>query len=223
MKKIILAAFLLATAFLSISTKAQVSFTFRELFKQNKTEIKYLSQQVGELQLYLSAVKKGYQVVESGLRTVNAIKKGEYSIHDIFYAGQFLVSTAIKSMPAVTATIDNSRRIHRNTRNFLRELNTTDQFSNSQKEYIVRTCGHLLADVDNNISQLQRLLTSGALQMDDHQRIEAIQKIYQQSTDQLQFASQFITDAKLIGISRKQSLLDLQVLRNRYNLQNPLP
>ncbi|WP_341836813.1 hypothetical protein WJU16_02835 [Chitinophaga pollutisoli] len=81
----------------------------------------------------------------------------------------------------------------------------------------------MIADVDKNVQHLQSLLLSGALQMDDKQRMEDIQLVCDKSAAQMKFASTFFADSRLISISRHSASLDIQLLRNRYNLQNPKP
>lgn len=207
----------------AIPVQAQLNLTFQEIFKQKKTELKYLSRQIAELQLYIGAVKKGYNIVQSGLGTIQSIKKGEFNVHDLFYTSQYLVSSAVRSMPAAKKTIENSRWIHRNTATFLREMNKSSHLTESQRVFVSQTCHRMITDVDNNINHLQSLLASGALQMDDKQRMEDIQQACDKSTEQMKFASTLFSDARLISISRQSASLEIQLLRNRYDLQNPKP
>ncbi|WP_341836812.1 hypothetical protein WJU16_02830 [Chitinophaga pollutisoli] len=100
MKQLSRIAVVILTMSITIPVQAQLNLTFKEIFKQKKTEIQYLSRQIAELQLYIGAVKKGYTIVQSGLGTIHNIKNGEFTVHDLFYTSQYLVSTAVRSMPA---------------------------------------------------------------------------------------------------------------------------
>lgn len=49
--------------------------TFNEWFKQKKTQIQYLIDQIAALQVYSQSLQKGYDIADAGLKFIHGIKK----------------------------------------------------------------------------------------------------------------------------------------------------
>ncbi len=60
--------------------------TFGEWFRQKKTQIKYLLERIAQLQVQIELLKKGYKIVDNGLRTIHQIKDGEFNLHKDFFS-----------------------------------------------------------------------------------------------------------------------------------------
>lgn len=60
--------------------------TWGEFFSQKKTQKKYLLEQLVALKMYAGYLKKGYDIVGSGIGTVWDIKNGEFSLHSTFFS-----------------------------------------------------------------------------------------------------------------------------------------
>ena len=72
--------------------------TWSEWFAQNKTQKKYLLQQIAALEVYLTDVKKGYQIVSGGLNAIHTIKHGEFNLHQAYFTSLKKVNPNIKDM-----------------------------------------------------------------------------------------------------------------------------
>ena len=91
MKKISMLLILFA---LSVgSTYAQ---TWDEWFQQKKTRLTYLTQQIVALQVYEGYLQKGYTIAKNGLNTMGAIKGGEFSLHQQFFAALSAINPALQ-------------------------------------------------------------------------------------------------------------------------------
>ena len=78
---------------------------FNNFFDQHATQLKNLAQQVAEMELLLKDAEKGYKIVESGIQTIQSIKKGEFNLHNAFYSSLESINPSIKSMAEVAEII----------------------------------------------------------------------------------------------------------------------
>src|SRR5690349_20806460 len=79
---------------LSPSVKSQ---TFSEWFRQNKTQKKYLLEQIAALEVYAGYLEKGYTIAKDGLNTIDKIRHGEFELHDKHFQSFKKVDPAIGS------------------------------------------------------------------------------------------------------------------------------
>lgn len=69
--------------------------TWSEWFKQRKTQLKYLGQQLAALQVYTGYVQEGYQIADNGLTVIGAMKGGEFHLFRDFFGAQRTVNPAL--------------------------------------------------------------------------------------------------------------------------------
>src|SRR4051812_40101385 len=85
---------LLFLAMLLISTVCNAQ-TWDEWFRQRKTQIKYLEEQIIALQVYGSYLQAGYKIVQGGLSTIHDIKNGDFNIHKDYFSSLKHVNASI--------------------------------------------------------------------------------------------------------------------------------
>ena len=91
MKKFLLIMMMSISGFL---VKAQ---TFNEWFKQKKTQIQYLVDQIGALRVYSQSLQKGYEITNSGLEFIHGVKKGDFDLHQLYFTSLKKVNPQVKS------------------------------------------------------------------------------------------------------------------------------
>src|SRR4051794_9257133 len=96
---------LLLLSLLVISAVCQAQ-TWDEWFKQKKTQIKYLEEQIIALQVYKNDVEKGYKIVKGGLSVIHDIKNGDFHLHKDHFNSLKSVSTIIRDNSKTTGIID---------------------------------------------------------------------------------------------------------------------
>src|SRR4051812_23729293 len=99
MKKLVLLIFVF------ISVKVCNAQTFDEWFKQNKTQRKYLIQQIAAFKVYIGYVQKGYSIAKKGLTTIGSIKNGDLNLHNEFFSSLKNVNPGIMKYSKVADII----------------------------------------------------------------------------------------------------------------------
>lgn len=188
--------------------------TFAEWFQQKKTQIKYMVQQIGGLQLYLGYLKKGYNIVDKGWNTVKDLKNGELNLHQDYFNGLETVNPEIKKYSRVAEIIALQYQIIARYKMYYQKLKETDAFQPDEIEYCHEVFTNLLDGVADCIEQLTVVLSGGQWQMADDERMHRIDQLYSDMTDKYAFVCSFGNNACLLGRQRERELNDLKTLKN---------
>src|SRR4051794_23883691 len=81
-------------AMLLISTVCDAQ-TWNEWFRQKKTQIRYLEEQIIALQVYGSYLQAGYKIVQGGLSTIHDIKNVDFNLHKDYFSSLKRVNASI--------------------------------------------------------------------------------------------------------------------------------
>jgi hypothetical protein len=194
--------------------------TFAEWFNQKKTQKKYLAEQIAALKLYGSYIKKGYDISKKGLGMISDIKDGDFKMHGDYFNKLKSVNPEVSKSPKVTAIIT----IQKNTRTLADRtqalLQSPSGLTSKETDYIGRVYQRLNSDCLRTISELEQVISPGALQMKDDERIERIEQLYQQSQDQNRFAKSFGNDIAQLLLQKNKQQNEIKDLRTWYGIKN---
>src|SRR5689334_22182895 len=77
--------------------------TFDEWFQQDKTQIRYLEEQVLALKAFGKLIDKGYGIATKGLREIDATKRSDYRQHEAFIRSLWAVNNHLKGYARIAA------------------------------------------------------------------------------------------------------------------------
>lgn len=190
-----------------------------EWFNQKKTQIKYLGQQIAELQIYLGYIKRGYKIVSGGLNTIHDIKNGEFKLHDLYYKSLELVNPRIRNSPKAKGIISHQLYILRACNEIKDLLKVDNPLPASLKTYINETTSRLMDGVEKVRGDLEAITTDNAVKMKDSERLERLDALYQNSKSQFVFAQKFSSEVVTLIHSIQQEKRDTQILKELHGLQ----
>jgi hypothetical protein len=192
--------------FLIILFVLSVSFcqgqTHDEWFRQKKTQEKYLLEQIAALQTYIGYAEKGYSIVTGGLNTIKNIKHGDFNLHNIFFSSLGTVNPAIKKYTKVAAIIAMQISIARHITNTIKSCKKSNMLMSSELKYLNVVFNNLLGECAKNLDELFSLINNNEMQMKDDERIQRIDKVYDDMKDKLMFTTSFSHSAKGLSIQR---------------------
>ncbi|WP_126248047.1 hypothetical protein [Chitinophaga rhizosphaerae] len=203
----------------SLSCSAQVSFTWNEFFKQKKTEIKYLGQQIAELQVYLGFVKEGYKLVSQGNKLIQQAKNGELNLHDVFYLSLKLVNRQIKNYPAVRKIIDHHTYIARTSADLLKRTNQHPLLSDDDKRYVEETLQKLRSDMTASLDELMTVLRDGDLELSDDERIRKIDALESYASKRVLFIKSYYAHVMGKAAAMQGEQAESAVLRSYHEIK----
>lgn len=193
------------------ATRWSYAQTFDEWFKQKKTQIQYLLDQILALKTYTNYLEKGYDIVQKGSAIISDIKKGDFSLHNGYFNSLKSINPAIASYSRIPAIIADQASIIKTFRIFIsKSPQLASQLSGDDLKYINQVYSNLIADCEEVVNELIFVTTKNEAQMTDEERIKKIDSIYYDMRDKATFAKSFINEASLLAANRmiEQSQVD---------------
>lgn len=189
--------------------------TSNEWLRQKKTQRNYLIKQIGLLQLYLGYLKKGYEIVHGGLTTIENIKDGNFSLHRDFFNHLKEVNPRISNSAKVADIIAYQAFIVKQLKKVNEYCRSNKSFSVREAQYVNDVFANMLLITDANISELWKIIQSNESEMNDDERIQRIDKLYDETMDQFAFAKSFSRDAYHLGAMRDHERFNIEQMRTQ--------
>lgn len=190
--------------------------TWNELFKQKKTQKKYLIQQVAALKVYLGYLKKGYSIAQKGLTTIGDIKNGTYGLDKDYLNSLKYVSPAIRNSPKVNGTLVYQQQIIEGFRKLYNDCNVDDNFAPDELDYIGGVYRNVLKECNASIDELTMITTTGEAEMKDDERLLRLDKVHEDMQDKYAFTLNFIAGTRLLSMQRAREKNQIKGSKNLY-------
>ncbi len=207
--------------FITLFTLAGLGSTFKA--KAQADEIAQLLLNVEKLAQFkqiLSDMKKGYQIVSTGYNTVKDLSKGNFSLHKTFLDGLMQVSPAVRNYKKVSDIIDYQIILVKEYKNAYNRFKKDNNFTPQELDYLGRVYSNLFNQSLNNLDDLATVITANKLRMSDDERLKAIDNIFMDMQDKVQFLRHFNNNTTVLAVQRAKDKNDVNALRNIYGLIN---
>lgn len=192
---------------------------FKEWFRQKKTQKEYLLKQIAELKIYLSYLKKGYQIVESGINTVHSIKNGEFSLHDLYYSSLKRVNPEIRKLPQAVSIVENTQYIFSATDDLIKVVESTQLLNSSQSSLLNIACPAIRKDAEQVAEALLVVLTDRSLHLTDDERIQRMQQIYEYSVQQTVFVKDLCSNVYSLTSGTEIESRETETIKRFYGIR----
>ncbi|MES2457840.1 MAG: hypothetical protein V4594_19940 [Bacteroidota bacterium] len=209
--------FIIVLTALSTAGKAQ---NWDEIFRQKKTQQKYLLQQIAGLKVYTDFAAKGYHIARTGLITISSLKSGELGLHEVFFKGLKTVNPKLKTLPQVAAIISCQLTILKGCSRSLASVSKQGVVNAAEMACLEKTYGKLKTDCAEILDQTFDVLSENQLEMNDARRIETINTLHARMQDNLAFFHSFSAEDLLLAQARKNEIRDIKNSGASYGL-NP--
>ncbi len=200
---------------ISVVCQAQ---TADEWLKQNKTQTKYLMQQIAALQMYIGYVEKGYSITQKGLKTISNIKKGEWHLHADFFGSLNSINPKISKYSKVAAIIALQTKIIHTYTSTYKQIQQSDLFNSHEVEYIYQVFTTLLNSCTTDIDVLAKVMTTNEWKMKDNERLNRIDRLYDSMLDHYAFVQSFSKETRILAIQRMKEKNGIQTSRFLHGL-----
>lgn len=204
MKKILILTILITLLMIPVKSKGQ-SAEIQQLI----LNIEKLSQ----FKKILSDMKKGYELLSGGYKTVKDMTEGNFSLHKTFLDALMQVSPAVRNYKRVGEIIDYQISIVKESRNGMNRFIKNGNFSGDEINYFEKVYGNLLNQSLRNLDELTMVITADKLRMSDDDRLKAVDDIYDQMQDKLLFLRNFNTTSNVLALQRTREKNDVYTSR----------
>ncbi|HEX4373088.1 MAG TPA: hypothetical protein VHZ50_07295 [Puia sp.] len=209
MKKLLLVISILCSAHL---LQAQ---TFSEWFRQKKTQIKYLIEQIAAYEVLLDQTTKGYNIAQTSLTFIGDMKKGEFDLHTTYFNSLKLVSSSVSKYSRINDIISYENAIMKNFKSVLQ----TKNMNAAEMNYLNTVYNHMNSECNKSLDELIDLVTDDTYTMKDDQRIKRIDAIYYDMKDKYAFSQSFTSEAAVLSLNRTSETGDESMLNNLYDIK----
>jgi hypothetical protein len=189
--------------------------------KAQATEVQQLLLNVEKLAQFkgiLSDMQKGYRVLRAGYGAIRDISQGSFSLHEAFLKSLMRVSPVVRQYKRVGDILRDQAAIASGYKADFRIFRASGNFNAGELDYLGRVYQQLFRQSMNNLDELTDVITSSRLRMSDEERLEAIDRIFADTRDQLSFLRNFNKEAGILNGQRQKEKADVQRSKRLYNL-----
>jgi len=203
--------------FVGLILSASIAYgqNWNELFSQKKTQRKYLIQQIAALQIYSGYLKKGYELVHSGLGQISDASGGEMRLHQTFIHSLSSVSPLVHADPRAAEVILMQHRI---IQAFV-TLTKHTLLKVEDLEYISQVRKKLDEENAADLQDLLLVMTPGKVKMKDDGRLQRLNRIHERMEDKLIFARHFSSQVLELARQRHLEQINTQHQKLLFNLK----
>lgn len=185
--------------------------TFDELFRQKKTQRKYLAQQIAALKVYLEYLKEGYRITKKGLAIVGDITDSNLSDHTKYFGSLPIVNESLGGESLRKTVRLYQESVEQNFNNLLKDKEVVETLTPSEISYVNAVRENLKTSFENASSWLTKLTTDGELQIRDDGRIVEISKAITNAKDAYVFSRSFVNSTLLLVRQRQNEESQIEV------------
>ena len=191
-----------------------ILFSFSGQVVAQSTEIQQLLlnvEKLAQLKKILSNMKKGYEIVSTGYNTIKDISKVNFNIHQAFLDGLIQVSPAVRKYKKIAEIISYQTQLVKEYKSAFRRFDASNLFNANEIKYMDNVYSNLFNKSLQNLEELTMVITAGKLRMSDDERINAIDRIYNDIADKLVFLRTFNKENNVLAIQRGREMVDTKV------------
>lgn len=177
-------------------------------------------EKLSQFKKILSDMKKGYELLSGGYKTVKDMSEGNFNLHKTFLDALMQVSPVVKNYKRVVDIVNFQMLLVRESKNGLNRFVKSDSFSSQEIKYFEKVYGNLLSQSLRNLDELTMVITADKLRMSDDERLQAIDEIYLQMQDKLLFLRDFNKSSSVLVLQRAKEVKDVYASKELQELKN---
>ncbi len=177
-------------------------------------------EKLSQFKKILSDMKKGYELLSGGYKTVKEMTEGNFSLHKTFLDALLQVSPAVKNYKRVGDIVNFQLLLVKESKNSLNRFVKSGSFSPVEIEYFEKVYGNLLKQSLRNLDELLMVVTADKLRMSDDERLEAVDAIYLEMQEKLLFLRSFNKESSILALQRSRETADVHAAESLQGLKN---
>lgn len=174
------------------------------------------AEKLAQLKNILSDMKRGYQTLSSGYQLVKNISQGNFSLHDTFLNGLLLVSPEVRKYHRISDIIKLQSRMLKEYKTAFSRFRNAGTFSANEIGYLENVYGGLVKTSLGHLDELTMVITADKLRMSDDERLNSIDRIFEQMQDKVVFLRDFNQRTTLLLVQRKREKNDIEQVRSMH-------
>jgi hypothetical protein len=176
-------------------------------------------QKLNQFRAILTDMYKGYQILTKGYNTIKDLAEGNFKLHQLFLDGLLEASPTVKKYKHVSDIITLQLQLVKEYKSSFRQFLSAGVFNSDEIQYLQDVYQNLVDRSLKNLDELLMIITSGQLRMNDAERLNAIDRIYADMQDKVQFLRYFNDKTTLVIIQKKKGLKDVDDLSRLFGIK----
>lgn len=193
--------------------------TFSEWFRQNKTQKKYLLEQIAALQVYTDYLEKGYFIVHARLSHIKNSKQGDVRLHADYFNSLLSIKPTIRNYRRVNDIIGLKLEIESISRRILKQVKAVKVLKQAQRDYIGFVLNQLIEGCAGDVELLLQLLTPNLLQLKDNERLDKIEGLYEDMQERYLFARSFENKIHQLQLNQASETKDIEAMQKAFDIK----
>ncbi|RKR08150.1 hypothetical protein C8C83_5385 [Flavobacterium sp. 90] len=177
-------------------------------------------EKLSQFKKILSDMKKGYELLSGGYKTVKDMTEGNFSLHKTFLDALMQVSSTVKNYKRVGEIVNLQILLVRESKKGFSSFAKSGSFSQQELSYFEKVYGNLLDQSLRNLDQLIMVVTADKLRMSDDERLEAIDAVYLEMQDKISFLRDFNASSNVLLLQRAKESNDISASKQFHELKN---
>jgi len=175
-------------------------------------------QKLAGLKSILKQMYTGYEVLSKGYSAVKEVSQGNFSLHEAFIDGLFIVSPTVRAYPRIADIINDQTMLVNEYQSAWTSFRQDKHFNPDEIGYMMNVYNNLISASLKNLSDLSMIVTDSQLRMSDAERLAAIDRIFTGGHGQLSFLRSFNDRNYRIAVQRAREANDQQTIKNLYGI-----
>jgi hypothetical protein len=171
-----------------------------------------------QLKNILTELKDGYEIVSKGYTAIKNISEGNFKLHDIFLKSLLEVSPVVKNYVRIKDITEAQLSLVREYKNALKQFKGSGEFSVEEINYLEKVYANLFNHSLDNLQTMIMVITAGKLRMSDDERINSIDVVWKDVSQQLTFLRHFNNQARILCLQRAKEKNDLSTMKQLYDV-----
>ncbi len=192
----------LSMSFLSVRTIAQSDEAQQLLLNVEK---------LAQLKKILHNMYQGYQLISKGYNTIKDISQGNFDLHKNFLDGLLAVSPAVKKYKRIADIIQQQSQLVKEYKSAFARFKTSNLFNSIEIKYMENVYANLFTNSLQNLDDMAMIVTAGKLRMSDDERMNAIDRVFDEVSDKLNFLRTFNKENDILALQRGRELVETKV------------
>lgn len=191
--------------------------------KAQSAEIQQLILNIEKLSQFkkiLSDMKKGYDILSGGYKAVKDMSEGNFSLHKTFLDALMQISPVVKNYKRVGEIVDYQFALMKESRRGIGRIIKNEKFSLQEMHYFEKVYSNLSRESLRNIDELTSVITADKLRMTDDERLQAIDRIYEDMQQKVLFLRDFNGSAAVLALQRSKETNDVKAVLGSYNFKD---
>lgn len=177
-------------------------------------------EKLSQFKKILSDMKKGYELLSGGYKTVKDMTEGNFNLHKTFLDALMQVSPAVKNYKRVGDIVNLQIKLVKESKKGLDRFVKSGSFSQRELSYFEKVYGNLLNQSLRNLDELTMVITADKLRMSDDERLEAVDAVYLEMQDKIAFLQNFNASTNVLFLQRSRESKEAYASKELYEIKN---